>query len=212
MHRLRPLVTSALVIGLAAAFLLGCGPEEEEITKHEQKSGKVPVDLPAKPNLESILGADKTLPDGSMTVIGLILDRSNYFGKQVQVRGIVREASLDCPFLTDPTYEKPKEGEREQLRKCEGLYVTIADNPTHPKELVLVQYNPYLHPHLEPGTEIVAKGIYDTHGAGFIRPRDGLVVVEEVLNLAVDEEGNFYSDPAKVAEIKAEQAAAEQLE
>lgn len=201
----RLLISAALLASVGG--LSGCGPEEEAPTTHERKEANVPVDLPAKPNLDSVLGVEPTYPDGAYKIIGLILSRNDLFASEVTVRGVIRETSLDCPFLTDPTYEKPKQGERE-LRTCEALYATIADNMSHPKELVIVNYQPWLHPNLQPGMEIVAKGMYDTHGAGFIRPRDGILVVEEVLNMAVDPEGMFYTDPDEVARVKAEAAAA----
>lgn len=217
MARLLPALFRVAVLASATLLVIGCGPEEEETKTHEQITGTAGVDLPEKPNLEAVLGAERTYPDGSLKVIGLILERAERLGTEVQVRGVIREVSLDCPFITDPNYLKPKAGERE-LKKCEALYITIADNASHPKELVLTGYDQlttfnyqYLHPHLKPGMEIVVQGTYDTHGAGFIRPRDGLLVVQDVLNMAVEctprrdlpcAELTFHSDPAEVARVK----------
>jgi len=202
------LVTQCLSYILLGALLVSCGGENEAPKKHEKAEAKVPVDLPAKPNLDSILGAPRALPDGSMTVTGLILDKNQHFGQRLKVRGVVRDISPDCPFLTDPAEKdnRPKLGGYKRM--CKSVYITIADNPVHPKELLLVEYNPYFHPHLKPGDEIIAYGLYDIKGAGFVRPKDGLLVVEDVLNLAVDAEGTFYNTPEEVARVRAEQAAA----
>lgn len=206
MLRLATRLLSTLLLGV---LLISCGGEEEAPKKHEKASAKVPVELPPKPNLDSILGAPRTLPDGSMTVTGLILDKNQHFGQRLKVRGVVRDVSPDCPFLTDPAEKENRPKLGGYKRMCKSVYLTIADNPVHPKELLLVEYNPYLHPHLKPGDEIIAYGLYDIKGAGFVRPKDGLMVVEDVLNLAVDAEGKFYNLPEDVARVRAEQAAAE---
>lgn len=223
MASLRTAMSRLAVFAALALALAGCGVEEEEPKTHEQVKGTAGVDLPPKPNIDAVLGAERSYPDGSMKVMGLILERFERFGSEVQVRGVIRSVSLDCPFVTDPNYEKPKAGERE-LKKCEALYIKIADNISHPKQIVLTGYDQltkqnlqYLHPHLQPGMEIVAKGTYDTHGAGFIQPRDGLLVVTDILNMAVEctprrdkpcAELAFHTDPVEVARVRAAQAEA----
>ncbi len=197
----------ALFLSLViSAAVFGCDVEDEdEQRKHEAVKSRVPVELPAKPNLDQVLNAPRVHPDGTLTVMGLILDRNKYLGNPVQVRGIVRDASPDCPFLTDPAMKeyRPKKGERRP-RTCKSVHVTIADGTLSPKALTLVAYHPYFHPHFKAGQEIVVKGNYDVQGAGFVQPRDGLVVVEEILNLAVDAEGQLYDSPEEVARIKLE--------
>ena len=204
----------ALALLLCTTFLAcglsGCESQDtDKIEKHEKKTARAPVDLPPKPNLDSILNAPRQHPDGALTVTGLILDKNQYFGTNVMVRGVVREVSEDCPFKTDPKEKENRPKPGEYRRMCKVVSVTLADSSIAPKELLIINYPPYLHPHLKPGTEMLVKGNYDIEAGGFVRPRDGLLLVEEVLNLYVDDEGNFFNDPEEVRLKKEEQAALE---
>ncbi|MDX9721054.1 MAG: hypothetical protein RBU37_09905 [Myxococcota bacterium] len=198
------------LVGLLSSvlFLYSCsGSELDKPAKHTQVEAKAPVMLPAKPNLDSILKAPRMFPDGTMTVTGLVLDKAKHLGSKVQVKGVIRELAPDCPFLTDPKAKENRPRPGEKRRVCKSLYLTMADSMIAPKSLLIVNYNPYLHPHLKAGMELSVTGHYDTKGVGFVRPRDGLIVVDDVLNYAVDNEGVLYTDPAEIARVKAELAA-----
>lgn len=192
------------IVFLVLAFgLFACKEEVEEFPKHTQVKSEIGIDLPPIPDFGPILNTPRTLPDGRYTVWGLIVEKAKNLGKTVKVAGKIRTVSADCPFMTDPKEKdnRPRPGQRE-LRSCKVVYLTIADSEDAKKELLVVDYHPYFHPYFKPGMVLELTGRYNVQGAGFVRPRDGLLMVDTVENYAVDWDGNFTDDPAKVLELQ----------
>lgn len=222
------------LVALITPLTLACGPEEEPPKYKEKIEGKVEVNLPEKPNLDSILKATRVYPDGSLSVTGIVLERNEYIGKQVKLKGLVRSSSEDCPFLTDPKQaeKRPRVNRKQavgtdggpcgpkpertcskglqctldpkgndiclEMQKCPTVHTYLADGPFSPKEMLIVNYEPFFHPHLiknvkNPDFEIIVEGLYDFTDGRFHRPGDGLIIVQDVLNMKVDSAGNLYT-------------------
>ncbi|MFA5623616.1 MAG: hypothetical protein WC966_00970 [Bradymonadales bacterium] len=191
-----------IILGIGLG-LVGCKENVEEFPKHEQVESEIGIDLPAIPDFAPILNTPRRLADGRFTVWGLIFEKKKNIGKSVRVAGQIRSVSEDCPFMTNPKEKsnRPRPGQRE-LRRCSVVYITIADSADSNKELLVVDYHPYFHPHFEVGMPIELTGRYNVQGAGFVRPRDGLLMVDLVENYAVDWDGNFTNDLEKVKELQ----------
>lgn len=194
------------ILVITVFFLItACDKESklEEFPKHQEVQPLAVIKLPAKPDIDTIANAARTTQEGKLTITGLILDKKEHLTKQVQVSGIIKTVSEDCPFLTNPVEIKnrPKKGTRE-LRKCKVVYITVADTLNSKKELLVVDYHPFYHSHLKVGMPVDITGKYHVQGAGFIRSRDGLLIADDFENIAVDIEGNFTDDLQIAKEMK----------
>ena len=189
------------LMGLCA-ISASCESEKTEISRHVQVPPKVAFDFPEKPDFLSVV--EKNFPqNGVYTTWGVIFNQDRLWSQTVRVRGTIVDISRDCPFYTTPRKKAARgrhhrranaEPVSQEQRYCPGLSVVLSapEGSMHP--LRLVGYHPYYHPHLKPGMELDVTGQYlrftTVMGRTYVESVNGLLVVEKIHNLILDNEGN----------------------
>ncbi|MBR4985266.1 MAG: hypothetical protein IKY83_05965 [Proteobacteria bacterium] len=197
---------------LAGCMILGgCAQEREKTPLHEQVVPKHKVDLPDRPDFDSVLIKSAPKKDGILSTWWLVHNQQDYLDKEVRVRGVITSVSEDCPQYTAPR-KRPQKGRRgasedEETvsRKCRGLSVVI-DSPENSNKLVeVVGYHPFYHPHLKPGMTLDVTGKYVLFGndmfGGYISYRNGLILTSELHGMGVDRTGHFTTNMAEISSM-----------
>lgn len=196
---------------LAGCFVFaGCAQEREKTPLHEQVVAKHKVDLPERPDFDSVLSKSAPKKDGVLSTWWLVHNQKDFLDKEVHVRGVITSVSEDCPLYTGPRKRvrksrRDKADEEAGTRKCRGLSVVI-DSPEHSNKLVeVIGYHPFYHPHLKPGMTLDVTGKYVLSGndafSTFIAYRNGLIVASELHGMGVDRTGYFTTNMAEISNM-----------
>lgn len=134
------------------------------------------VDLPPAPPASAFV-IPETNPDGTLRVQGLISNQTNYLDKPVEISAMIFSISEPCDVK-----KAKKEG-----RECQEPHLLIKDDRDAEKQLMVVGYKDDFikKARLEVGGQHMFKGVYQKMAQGFIASEDGLILLDNVDEVAV---------------------------
>ena len=155
------------------------------------------VQLPPVPNLE-LIDVPPTYDDGSYSVQGLILNRTEAMDQMIRVTGILQEV-YECEVGTIGV-----EGEAGELAVpvepeddfavrpgCLRPHLYLVDHLRARQRLLVTGYEHEVYePQIRPGMRYTAVGMYAQQTRGFISTEDGLLVAS-----AIDGDGIVVPPP-----------------
>ena len=207
-----------LLVGLSCFLYAGCQKEKPAPVLHEQGKPEIPVVFPDIPDFDSALQNVKPNKDGLYTTWSAVFNQDKLIDKEIRVKGEIVEVSEDCPEITRPKKKaqtsKKKKGKKQEepevapveetnKPKCTSVYVVIKSPKDQNYPLLITNYHPYYHPHLSVGMELDVTGKYVLHGNGFIRAKNGLLIISEIHTpMGVDKTGHFTTDRSEIWDMQ----------
>lgn len=182
MHTTSLARTASVLLFSAATCLLaiGCSKDDEaaEAGVAEAPSNEN-VNLPPVPELP-LLDIPREYDDGSLSVIGLMIERDKHMLEEVTLSAMVVEI-YECDEA-DPKVKKGKEESEDGLVEgCQYPHVYIADTPDSPKRLLVTGYDAqHYEPQLQETTRYRFKGTYSIQASGFSSSENGLLIADSI--------------------------------
>lgn len=168
---------SASLISIAACLaIIGCSnaSESRDDTEMEAPTNEN-VNLPPVPELP-LLDIPREYEDGSLSVIGLMIERDEHMLEQVTVAGMVVKI-YECD-AEDGAKEKGEDG---LVEGCLYPHFYIADTPDSPKRILVTGYNAqHYEPQLQVMTRYRIHGTYSIQAHGFSSSETGLINADSI--------------------------------
>lgn len=185
MHTFSLVRTASVLLFSAAASMatLGCSKDADA---PKSSANEAPINenvkLPPVPDLP-LLDIPRTYDDGSLSVIGLMIDRDKYMLDDVSVSAMVVEI-----YTCDETQDADKKGKNKKDAGNDGLvegclypHFYIADTPDSPKRLLVTGYNAaHYEPQLQETTRYRVHGVYTIQASGFSSSETGLIIADRI--------------------------------
>lgn len=178
---------TASVVFLSAAALLGTVGCSKNADAPEPDAAEAPtnenVHLPPVPELP-LLDIPREYDDGSLSVIGLMIDRDKYMLDEVTVSAMIVEVYTceEAEKLDAKTRKKKKEESSDGLVEgCLYPHFYIADTPDSPKRLLVTGYDAsHYEPQLQETTRYRIQGTYSIQASGFSSSESGLIIADRI--------------------------------
>ena len=173
--------TTAMVVVLAFA-LTACDRGPEPPTEEFPPDPDLPepvVDLPDPPP-ESAFEIQEHNDDGSLRIEGVIGNRDQYMGEEVEIRGTVTDIiGDDC----DPNHPA--------VDTCPRLHLLIQDHADDDLDLIVVGFedNFLRTARIREGEEYHFEGVYTDMAHDFVSTEEGLIDLHAVGDHEVEEDG-----------------------
>lgn len=133
------------------------------------------VNLPPVPNLP-LLDIPRTYPDGTHSVMGVLIDREQLLLSTITISGMVVDV-YEC----EETGGAGDAGEDGLRAGCLYPHFYIADTPDSPKRILVTGYNAaHYEPQLQPMTRYRFTGHYSVQARGFSSSENGLLSVDAI--------------------------------
>lgn len=162
-----------------------CSSSEESPAESDQPQRQANIDLPPVPPLP-LLDVPAEYPDGSRSIMGLLVDRDDLFQTQVEVSGVVTRIYECSEPLEDGEEWDPEDGPRPG---CNYPHLFIADAMESPREIIVTGYDAaHYEPQLEVGLRYRFSGFYTVQSRGFTASEYGLIDADTI-------EGNGVEAP-----------------
>lgn len=190
LHLLRSVLASCALLALA----VGCSSDKNDADGDAAASRReANVNLPPVPDLP-LLDVPRSYPDGTLSVMGLLIDRDNYLMKPVTVSAMVVEVyACDVPSDVDMgrTGGRGKPAAADEPRPgCLYPHIYIADAENSPRRILVTSYDAaHYEPQLQPMTRYRFSGTYSVQARGFSSSEQGLILVDTI-------EGSGLTQPA----------------
>lgn len=175
------------VVLLSAAALAGTVGCSKDGAAPELDAAEAPtnenVKLPPVPELP-LLDIPRAYDDGSLSVIGLLIDRDKHMLDEVTVSAMITEIYTceEAEKLDARTRNKKKKESRDGLIEgCLYPHFYIADTPDSPKRILVTGYNAsHYEPQLQETTRYRIKGTYSIQASGFSSSESGLIIADRL--------------------------------
>lgn len=168
---------SASLISFAACLaIIGCSNATDDSADADiEAPTNENVNLPAVPALP-LLDIPREYEDGSLSVIGLMIERDDHMLETVSVAGMVVEI-YECE-AADGAKEKGEDG---LVEGCLYPHFYIADTPDSPKRMLVTGYDAqHYEPQLQVMTRYRIHGTYSIQAHGFSSSETGLIVADAI--------------------------------
>lgn len=178
------LARTAFVLLLSAAtclLTLGCSKDDEaaEAGVAEAPSNEN-VNLPPVPELP-LLDIPREYDDGSLSVIGLMIERDKHMLEEVTISAMVVEI-YECDIESD------EESEDGLVEGCQYPHIYIADTPDSPKRLLVTGYDAqHYEPQLQETTRYRFNGTYSIQASGFSSSENGLLIADSIEGSGIEQ-------------------------
>lgn len=170
-------IISASLMSIAACFaLVGCSDKADS---DESADIEAPINenvkLPPVPELP-LLDIPREYDDGSLSIIGLLIERDEHMLEQISVSGMVVKI-YEC----ENDDEKGTKGDDGLIEGCLYPHFYIADTPDSPKRILVTGYNAqHYEPQLQLMTRYQFHGTYSVQAHGFSSSETGLIVADVI--------------------------------
>lgn len=174
---------SVSLIGLTACLaIVGCANASESDDNAEiEAPTNENVQLPPVPELP-LLDIPRQYDDGSLSVIGLLIERDEHMLDHVTVAGMVVDI-YEC----DTGDKNVKKGDDGLVEGCLYPHFYIADTPDSTKRILVTGYNAsHYEPQLQVMTRYRVSGTYSIQASGFSSSETGLIVADVIEGSGVE--------------------------
>lgn len=173
--RMKKFSASALALTLAITATTACksddGLTESLLAQRVQRDAN--VNLPPVPPLP-LLDIPREYPDGSLSGMGLTINRDANMGKKVSVSGLVVE-KYECE---QP--EAPRGRNAQPASPCLYPHFYLADSPSSSRRILVTGYDSSYDEQIQVNTRYTVNGLYTVQATGFQASEWGIIIPDSI--------------------------------
>lgn len=172
----------ALSMGAALALIFvtaGCFADDDAaigVRNAGPSASDAKINLPPTPALP-LLDVPRTYPDGTLSAMGLTIERDKFMGQKVRLSGIVVEKyTCDVP-------DQPRRGrgnDAEPTRGCLYPHFYLSDSASSSRRILITGYDSSYEDQILENTRYTVSGLYTVQASGFQASEWGIVVPDHI--------------------------------